>query len=357
MAERAGVAIARAMCDAESQARVVVLDEPTAAMSTKEAAVLFEVLRKLRDRGIAILLVSHHLDEVFDVCDTVTVLRDGRKVITRTLQGLTRSELLELLVGNSGEVALTKRQAPSKAETACFEVHDLHTRGIQDFGVSICDGEIVGVAGLDGSGREVLLPALFGATGRRGTVSIRGSKLAPQRPDHSVRMGVGYLSNDREQTAVLHDMSIQENLTIASLITSLSGLVLDKGKERQEAQGWIQKLSIKPPRASVPLRSCSGGNQQKVLLARWLRLQPAVLLANEPTQGVDIPSRRAVHDVIRHAAEEGTAFLICTTDTEELVELCDRVLVMRDGRIVAELAGGELTPHKIDTLCMIGSTE
>lgn len=354
MSQRTAIAIARALRDMESSAKVLILDEPTASLPAPEVAGLFRVLQTLRGRGIAILMVTHHLEEVFEGCDCVTVLRDGVNVTTELTRDLTEPQLIELLVGSElAAVSAQVHEDRPEERKVCLEVQELHTKELRGVDLSVRTGEIVGVAGLAGSGRETLLPAIFGAAHRTGTVRLEGSTIRPMRPDDSIRRGLGYLASDRAQTASLNHMSIMENLTIARIPAVFEGLFIDRRGEEQEGETWIRRLGIRPPKTSANFGRCSGGNQQKVLLGRWLRLSPTVLLADDPTQAIDVPTRQAVHALIREAAASGTSFLICSADADELAELCHRVLIMRHGHVVAELSGSRLTRDEIDALSLV----
>ncbi|HVM63336.1 MAG TPA: sugar ABC transporter ATP-binding protein [Acidimicrobiales bacterium] len=353
-AERTAVAIARAVSHGGSAAKVLVLDEPTAALTAGEVAQLFRILRDLRAQGLGVLLVSHHLEEVFEVSDTVTVLRDGARVATAATAALSEQDLLELLVGAPIDAASAAVRAPVHRGSRCLEVAGLSAAGISSVDLTVHAGEIVGVAGIAGSGRESLLPAIFGAAARQGVVRVRGEALPAERPGDAIRLGLGYLAGDRARTAVLDHMSVQENLTLPRIVTHARGMLIDRSREVNETGFWIDRLKVRPRSPRAVLTSCSGGNQQKVLLGRWLRLQPHALLADEPTQGIDIPSRLAVHHIIRRAADDGMSFLLCSADTEELAEVCHRVLVMRRGAVVAELSGDDVRRDTIDALSVAG---
>lgn len=355
LVDRTGVAIARAVRGGESATRVLVLDEPTAALPAAGVRALFEVIGRLRAAGVGVLYISHHLEEVFEVSQRVTVLRDGKRVDTRNTAELTGGELVELMVGR--EVDLGRpATTPARSGHAVLRVTGLaadHLRGI-DFEVG--RGEILGVAGVSGSGRDELPGALFGSLPRRGELVLDGRPVPPKRPDVSIRRGLGLLAADRAVTGLIGPMSVRQNLTLPKLRSSLRGLFLDQRAEEQDSRQWLGTLGVKLRHPSQPITELSGGNQQKVLLGRWLRAGPAVLVLDEPTQGVDVGAVDAIYALIRRHAARGMAFLVCSSDTDELVALCHRVVVLNRGRVEAEARGADIRRDVIDRLCLTQPT-
>jgi len=287
-AERTGIAIARALADWQGEAKIPVLDEPTATLPVAEASRLFEVVRRVQRRGVSVLFVSHRFGEVFDICDRVTVLRDGRRIATRGLTGLTREELVELTVGR--ELSEQGPEQPSGEQAGADQALVVRALGgVTANGVSleVRRGEIVGVAGVTGSGREELARLVFGAVTRKtGEVLVNGRRLRAV-PSASIASGVALVPSERLANAALLSMTVRENITIASMSAFSSAAGIRKSAERDEAMRWIKDLGVVPPDPDAIFSTLSGGNQQKVVIARSLRLNPKVLILNDPTQGDD----------------------------------------------------------------------
>jgi ribose transport system ATP-binding protein len=345
--DRTLVAMARAL-DGAGAACVLVLDEPTASLPKPEVTRLLAAVEQIKSAGGAVLYVSHRLDEVFEIADRVTVLRDGQLVATREVADLDHDALVELMVGHALEPEAEPRPSGRSSETA-LEVSALSGHTIHDFSVEVRAGEIVGVVGLTGSGREDVAEALVGfLPGISGTVHVAGKELTHRSPRASIDAGLALVPADRPRHGVILDHSVAENITLPRLRTLLRGLRISRRAERGEAAEWIDRVGLVPPDQTRPIKTLSGGNQQKAVIARWLRARPRVLVLDEPTQGVDIAARAAIHRLLNEAASDGLALLVCSGEMEdELVELCDRVLVMRDGRVAAELAGNALSRGRI----------
>ena len=344
LAERAGVAIARAVHDDERGTKVLVLDEPTAALPADQVEHLFAVVRRLRDRGVGIVLVSHHLEEVLAIADRVSVLRDGRRVATLPRDELDHGRLVELIVGRA-VAAVPARPAAAAAADAdvddrrvCLRVVDVAGGNVAGFSLDVAMGEVVGLAGLDGSGRESIVPLLGGQHRRAaGSVAVGSTALPPGSPSRALRAGMAVVPSDRAADGVFADLTVRENLTIARLRHLRRFGRVPRRAETAETERWMERLRLVASGPEALLATLSGGNQQKVLLGRSLRLQPAVLLLDEPTRGVDVGARNEVHRIIEQAVADGMGVLLASTDTEELVRLCDRVLVLQDGLVVRTL--------------------
>lgn len=340
-ATRTGVAVARALRPvAGNSARLLVLDEPTATLPDDEVERLLDVVRRTQQSGVGVVYVTHRLDEVFELGGHVTVLRDGRQVADGPVAATSMSELVSLMAGSELELELsedaTRRHAsgPVRLETS-------RVRGatVEDVSLTVSAGEIVGVAGITGSGRESLLSLIFGGTPRAaGDVRVDGRSLPAGRPNRAVRDGLGYLPPDRKTQGGVLGLSVSENLTLVDLHQFSSPFRINRRRERAEVLGWTERLAVRPADAPErPLGSLSGGNQQKVLLGKWLRVKSPVLLVDEPTQGVDVGAKAMLHRQLVAAASEGLAVLVASTDLDELVALCDRVLIMRGGKVAREI--------------------
>jgi ribose transport system ATP-binding protein len=330
--ERTGIAIVRALQGWEGQAHVLFLDEPTAALPAGETRRLFDVIRMVARRGVAVVYISHHFNEVFEICDRVTVLRDGRIVATRTVAELDEPELIELTVGRSVQRAdVRKRTERAPTGEVALRVRGLGGKVIRGVDLDIERGEVVGVAGITGSGREEIASLLFGAVDREGDLELHGRPLPPSRPDLSVGRGMALVPSDRLANGLLADLTTRENLTVGSLSRYMSILGLRSRAETSDVNMWLERLDVVPRRPESVIARLSGGNQQKVMLGRSLRLEPLTLLLDEPTQGVDVGAKVAIHEIIDGVAKQGTAVLITSTESAELVRLCDRIIVLAHG--------------------------
>jgi len=346
-----GVAVARAFReDARTQVKLLVFDEPTATLPDSEVQQLLAIVRQVAMSGVAVLYVTHRLDEVFDLADNVTVLRDGRKVATEPTRALNRRRLITLLVGRELDEAHAASEAlDSEHGKPILEVRDLSAGPLTGVSFAARPGDIAGVAGITGSGRETLLGALFGAYPRdAGVVEVDGRLLAPMRPDLAMGLGVAYLPPDRKIQGGIMEHTAQENLTLSDLRPFWRRLRLSRKGERAETRSWFGRLSVRPASAFAERFSTfSGGNQQKILFGKWLRRKPLVLLLDEPTQGVDVGAKAELHRQLLAAAGEGAALVVSSPDADELAALCHRVLVLRDGRVAAHLTGVDVTAANI----------
>jgi ribose transport system ATP-binding protein len=340
---RTGVAVARALRpNPTAPAQLLILDEPTASLPQNEVDQLLAIVEAVARNGIGVLYVTHRLDEVFRLAHNVTVLRDGRKVVTRPTAGLDHRSLVSLLVGEEFDAVATRSAAlPAAADRAALHVAGLSAAHLTGFDMDVAPGEIVGISGITGSGRESLLGAIFGAVDRRvGQVSVDDQPILPSRPDLSVRAGVAYLPPDRKTGGGVFDLSARENISLAGLNTFWRWPALRRRAEKAESRRWFTDLDVRP-RGAVDreLATFSGGNQQKVLLAKWLRCQPKVLLLDEPTQGVDVSAKAIIHSRILDSAAGGMAVVVSSSDVDELIALCHRVIVLADGHIASDVSG------------------
>jgi ribose transport system ATP-binding protein len=358
-AERTGVALARAVRpDPLHPSRLLVLDEPTATLPVDEVDHLHAMVRATAANDVAVLFVTHHLDEIFRLADSVTVLRDGRIVGSFAVADVQRSELVELIT--AGELRELEPETKSKARAGgepALVVEDLRGAQLEGVSFSAMPGEIVGIAGITGSGREILLGSIFGA--RRyegGTVSVQGQPLPAGRPAAALAKGAAFLPGDHRLTGGIMSLTARENITLTNLKPFWSGLTIRRRREMAEAAHWFAKVDVRPADGIENLLSTfSGGNQQKILFAKWMRLNPAVFLLDEPTEGVDVGAKRDLHLQLMAAAQAGMTVVLSSTDAEELEAICTRILVMREGCIVDELTGRRITSSEITRSVMSGT--
>jgi rhamnose transport system ATP-binding protein len=344
IADQQIVEIAKAL---SFEARVIVMDEPTAALSGAEVERLFAVARALRAHGAAVLFVSHRLDEVLDLCQRVTVMRDGRQVFSGPLDGLTRDDLVRRMVGRELGAMYPKRGA-ARGEVA-LSVRRLTREGVfTDVSFEVRHGEIVGLAGLVGAGRSEVARAVFGIDRRdAGEVVVEGRRLPAASPTAAMAAGMGYVPEDRREQGLVMDLSIARNASLASLGRLRRGVLIRAADERRLAADWALRLRLKYARLGDPVAALSGGNQQKVVLAKWLARRPTVLVVDEPTRGIDVATKAEVHRLLSDLAADGVAVLMISSELPEILGMADRVLVMHEGRLTAELPREEATEERI----------
>ena len=346
-AQRAIVAIARAMDGWSRPEGVLILDEPTTALQGDEVRILFEGVRRAAQSGAGVVFISHRLDEVLSLADRVVVLRDGRVVASEPTSRLDHDAMVTLIAGRAvADLSVNREQGPGDP---VLEVTGISGTEIDGFSLTLRAGEIVGVGGILGSGREQLGPMLFGARHRAGgRVTVTGDELAPSDTVAAIEAGMAYVAADRRRGGAVMEMTVRENLTLPAMrpLRRMFGR-LDARSERAETHAWMATVGLRPPNPEQPLKLFSGGNQQKVVLAKWLRIRPRVLLLDEPTQGVDVGAKAAIYELILAARDEGAGVLLCSSDTKELVTLCDRVLVLKDGRVVSDVPREQLTEERL----------
>jgi ribose transport system ATP-binding protein len=345
--QRTAIAIARALVGWEDGASLLILDEPTATLPGPDVRRLFDVIHRLRERGVSILYVSHHLDEVFELADRVTVLRDGVRRATMAVGELDHDGLVELMVGhridNVGSTDSTIGTTP------VLTVRGLCGSTVRGLDLDVMPGEIVGLAGITGSGREHVLGLIVGQTPRdEGEITLEGRSIENYRPRQAMSTGVAFVPAERALRGTIGPMTVRENLTITDVGRFVKAMRLSRRAEVAETASWIERLRVKTSSIESPIGSLSGGNQQKVMFGKALRMSPRMLLLDEPTQGVDIGAKDQIHSLVEQAAAEGVATLIASTDTDELVRLCNRVIVLVDGHAVATLGGPEMTAELIE---------
>lgn len=344
------VAIARAV---SLDAKLVIMDEPTSSLDALEVKTLFGVVRGLRDAGVSVLYVSHFLDELFEICDRVTTMRDGKTVAVATLSETTKLDLIADMLGRDSreieQAGMTEfGDRFAKDGDVLLSAEDVATGPrLTKFDMKLHRGEIVGLGGLLGAGRTEAARALFGVDAlTRGKVILK-DKPAPSTPSEAISAGLGYLTEDRKAEGIIPDMSVRENMTLALLPKMTKGGQIDRARERELVQYYIDALGIKTANMEQPIRELSGGNQQKVLLARWMAIEPDILILDEPTRGVDIGAKREIQRIIRDYVERGFGLVLISSEFEELVEGADRIVVLNEGRCITELKNPGITEHKL----------
>ncbi|MFZ4617178.1 MAG: sugar ABC transporter ATP-binding protein [Rectinemataceae bacterium] len=343
-AEKQLVEIAKAL---SFNARIIVMDEPTSSLTKNEEEMLFTIIRKLREDGITTIYISHKLEEIFRICDTVTVLRDGRVIDARPVSDVTRDEIIEKMVGRTVDMNYPKRSVvPGKP---VMRVEKLGRRKLlKDISFELRKGEILGIAGLVGSGRTELAEALFGAAKiSGGTISIGGKKVVLRSTRDGKDNSIGMLTENRKETGLVLDFSLAKNISITNLKKVANGIFLDGRKERDAARSFVEKLNIKTPSIGQAMVNLSGGNQQKVVLAKWLFSDVDILILDEPTRGIDVGAKYEIYCIMNKLVEEGKSIIMISSELPEVLGMSDRILVMHRGRINGELSGEGMSAEQV----------
>ena len=344
IADQQMVEIARALA---SDSRLIIMDEPTAPLTPKETETLFGIARRLRDEGRTIVFISHRLEEVRALCDRVTIFRDGRKIVTDTVANLSDADIIRLMIGRPLKEYLHKARA-TIGEVA-LKVEDLTLQGVfEDISFEVRKGEIVGLGGLVGAGRTDVARALFGvAPAVSGTISVNGRQVAISDPTDAIGQGLAFVPEDRAVAGLFRTLSVEQNITAAIPRHIAPGGLIQRARERALGHDSVRKLRIRLASLRQPIGELSGGNQQKAILARWLLTDPGVLILDEPTRGIDIGVKAEFYDMIGELAASGRAILLISSELPELLALCDRVLVMSEGRLTANLSRANATQESI----------
>ncbi|MFP4323373.1 MAG: sugar ABC transporter ATP-binding protein [Anaerolineales bacterium] len=333
--------------------RVLIMDEPTASLSAHEVEQLFRLVRKLRDQGVAVLFISHRLEEVFEISDRITIFRDGRLISSAPASEVTHDSAIRDMVGREMGAFFAKEDSP--LGDVVLEVQDLARRGVYS-GVNfqIRAGEVLGFAGLVGAGRTDVALSIFGvAPATSGTIRFKGKVVKITSPQQATHMGIAYVPEDRRQHGLVMPMSIASNISLPILRQYLNALgIVQRSQERETAQDYKDKLSIRTNTVAQMASQLSGGNQQKVVLSKWLNTQPALLILDEPTRGIDVGAKEEVHRLINDLAQNGIAILMISSDLPEVLAMSDRVLVMREGQQMDIFSREEATQERIMTAAM-----
>jgi rhamnose transport system ATP-binding protein len=344
IADQQLVEIAKALT---TNARVIVMDEPTAALTTTEVDRLFRITETLRERGTAVLFISHRLEEIFAICRRVTVMRDGRHVLTKPVEELTAQSLIRAMVGRDMDALFPKM--PTEPGPVVLKVNRLSREGIfTDVSFEVRSGEIVALAGLVGAGRTEVARAIFGIDRwDAGSVEIDGKALPPGSPTAAMAAGIGLVPEDRRQQGLLMDFSIERNIALASLGGIRRGGLIPFGAERRFAKDWATRLQLKYGKLTNPAWTLSGGNQQKAVLAKWLARDPRLLIVDEPTRGIDVGTKAEVHRLLSELAARGVAVLMISSELPEVLGMADRIVVLFEGSVAREFTRAEADEHSI----------
>ncbi len=352
IAQQQIVEIAKAL---SRQARLIVMDEPTSTLTERETERLFQLIRSLRNQGISVIYISHRLEEIYEIADRVTVLRDGHFIGTYPVSQVTQAELVHLMVGRDINDLFQKE--PSEKQNVVLEVKHLTSGCLKDVSLRLHRGEILGLSGLVGSGRTTLARALFGSEKvDSGEIWIEGKRVTIRSPKAAIRQGIGLVPEDRKEQALLLNMAVSDNITVSGLTKFASLGLINFSRARSAAQEYVKTLDIRTPSLRQRVRNLSGGNQQKTVIARWLLLKPRILILDEPTRGIDVGAKAEIHGLMSHLAQQGVGILMISSELPEILGVSDRIVVMREGRVVAEFPRSEATQDTI-MLAATGSVE
>jgi ABC-type sugar transport system ATPase subunit len=336
------VEIAKAL---SNRSELLILDEPTATITEKETKVLFDVIRDLRTRGISIIYISHRLQEIFGIADRVTVLKDGKLVGTRDIGEVTINEIVKMMVGRD---LFTGRYMPTYKEEIAFGVKNLRSSKFSDISFSLKKGEVLCFAGLAGAGRSEVARAIIGVEPLEGGgIYLNGKRIKVSNPEQAIAHGVGYMPEDRKEQGLFLDMAISHNIVSGNLRTVSKNAIINERRVAQVAEEYKEKLRIVCPDVGMPAKQLSGGNQQKLVFAKWLLVNPSILIVDEPTRGVDVGAKAEIYRIIQELVSKGTSIIVISSDLPEVLTISDRILVMWNGRITAELSRHEANEENI----------
>ena len=345
ISQKQSVQIAKAMAE---EANIFILDEPTASYSSSEIGHLLDLVKGCAARGIGVIYISHHLDEVFSIHDRITILRDGDKVVTHGKNEVAEEKIISEMVGRDLSQFYTRERVDIDYSKA-IEFKNISGDQVKDVSLKIYKGEIVGLAGMVGSGRTDLVKSIFGASkNASGKLFIEDKEIAVSNPSRAIRAGLSLLTEDRQQTGLILDHSVKWNISLVGMANA-KGSFIHEQQEREHVNRYVDALDIKTPSINQIVRNLSGGNQQKVVLAKWLYADANVIIFDEPTRGIDIGTKEEIYKLMVELAKEGKYILMISSDMPELIAMCDRVIIMRQGRIVAELGSEQLSEEAVLT--------
>ena len=327
-------------------AKVIIMDEPTAALTDDEIKVLFGIIDELKKKSIAILYISHRMDEIFQISDRLTVFRDGKYIATKKIQDTDYDDVVSMMVGRSVTNLYPKRQYELKE--VVYELQKINSKGISDFNMKLHKGEILGIAGLLGSGNIELSKVIYGALPMKsGDILINGVKKDCSSPIKALEAGIGFISDDRKQEGLVLIRNVKENISLSSLKKLTKGIQLDKKLEKKRVQDQVKRLNIKISSIQQNTGNLSGGNQQKVVFAKVLEANPTICIFDEPTRGVDVGAKAEIYTIMDQLTKDGKSIILISSDLPELIGMSDRILIMREGKIVMEVSRSEANQEKI----------
>ena len=344
VSEKQIVEIAKAI---SLKSKLLILDEPTSSLSENETQKLFEIIRDLRNEGISILYISHRLTEIFEICDEITILRDGKKVIDLKVADTNPDQIINYMVGR--ELTDMYPDKSNKTGKEIFRVENLSSKNIfSEINFSLFDGEILGFSGLVGAGRSEIMRSLCAIDQKTtGEIFLDNRKVNFENYRDCIKKGVVYLTEDRKLEGLFLDMSVKNNISVANMEDVSIGIFIDEKKETSLAHEYIKKLKVKVSSINSKVSSLSGGNQQKIVISKWLSVHPRIIIMDEPTRGIDVGAKSEIHKLLRSLANQGIGIIIISSELSEAMGLCDRIIVIHEGRIFGELASNDFSEEKI----------
>jgi ribose transport system ATP-binding protein len=321
-------------------AKILVMDEPSAPLTTKEIGAMFNIVRKLKEKGVTIIYISHRLEEIFEICDRISIMRDGKYVITKNVSEITKKEIISHMVGR--ELGENFPGGVGCTDEVVLEVQNITNEKIKDVSFKLRKGEILGFGGLVGAGRTETAMAIFGEDPiEDGRILLKGKPLKIKSPQHAIAKGIGLIPEDRKRHGLVLSLSVKENITLSILKKISKGLFIDSQKNQDIAKSYKESLRIKTPNLKQRARNLSGGNQQKVVLGKWLATKCDVLIFDEPTRGIDVGAKQEIYNLMNELSKNGKSIIMISSEMPELIGMSDRIIVMHEGRI-----NGELTPEE-----------
>lgn len=335
-------------------AKVVIMDEPTAALTERETETLFTMMKKLKERGVAIVYISHRMEEVFSQCDDITVMRDGHVIVTCPVKDITVDEVVKAMVGRSIDDFYPDRT--TTPGESVLEIDNLLPEGnFQPISFNLRKGEILGVAGLMGAGRTEIMRAVFGVDKHHGgTIKLNGKEIALHKPEDAIKAGIAFITEDRKSEGLILDFSIASNITLPNLDHLCPSQIMDRGKLLDFSKDLAKRLGVKTQSVLLPVSSLSGGNQQKVVIAKWIGLSPSIIIMDEPTRGIDIGAKRDIYDLMNELTEQGVSIIMVSSELPEVIGMSDRVMVIHEGAVAGILDRANVTAESIMTLATGG---
>ncbi|WP_226037992.1 sugar ABC transporter ATP-binding protein [Aquibacillus saliphilus] len=343
VAKQQMVEIAKAL---SFNAKILIMDEPTASLTDTEINTLFDMINRLRKQGVGIIYISHRMEELKRISDRITVMRDGKYIDTLSTETTEISQVVSLMVGR--EITIEQKESnPDDFTEVVLEAKNLKNKYLKDVSFHLMKGEILGFAGLVGAGRTEVARAIFGADPFTGSIKIHGEEVNIKEPVDAVNHGIGYLSEDRKQFGLMLDMTVMENISISSLGKYTKALFVKPSQMKADAQEYSASLKVKTPSVNQPVKLLSGGNQQKVVIAKWLLKNSDILIFDEPTRGIDIGAKQEIYDLLEKLADKGKSIIMISSELPEVLRLSDRIVVMNEGRVTGELLNKDANQEKI----------
>jgi len=344
-AQKQMVEVARAL---SFNARLIIMDEPTSSLTDTETQTLFDIIRRLKAKGVAVVFISHRMAEIFQITDRVSVMRDGQMISSFDTQNVTEAQIISAMVGREVDNLYDKQEA--QVGEVALEVKNLSSRDgyLKDISFTVRAGEIVGFAGLVGAGRSEVMRAVFGIDQRQtGEIYVRGEKADIRGTTDALRCGMGFVPEDRKEQALILDMTVKKNMSLAALDRVSNGWFIDTPRENALVNRFVELLRVKTPSVEQKVKNLSGGNQQKVVIAKWMANQPSILILDEPTRGIDVGAKKEIHKLMSQLASQGVAIIMISSELPEIIGMSDRIIVMHEGRIKGEFPHRNVTQEEI----------